>query len=148
MPTLELPGLALRAEAVDIALAKFDLELRVANTGFDAGTGEPGNAFEFVYAVELFDAMTIETLADRFLRVLAAVTTDPRILVRDIDARTEHERRMFTPAVGGQAARRLRWPPTSPQPRSGIRSTPPCARARRRSPTPRSIGSRTGWRAP
>ncbi|WP_327118182.1 amino acid adenylation domain-containing protein [Nocardia sp. NBC_01730] len=103
VPTLELPGLALRAEAVDIALAKFDLELRVANTGFDAGTGEPGNAFEFVYAVELFDAMTIETLADRFLRVLAAVTTDPRILVRDIDARTEHERRMFTPAVGGQA---------------------------------------------
>ncbi|MEU7144554.1 amino acid adenylation domain-containing protein [Nocardia sp. NPDC046473] len=101
VPMLELPGLALRAEELDIALAKFDLELRVAHIGCDAGPGEPGQAFEFVYAAELFDESTIHTLADRFLRVLAAVTADPRVLVRDIDARTERERRLFAPATGG-----------------------------------------------
>ncbi|KAA8886071.1 amino acid adenylation domain-containing protein [Nocardia colli] len=101
VPVLELPDLALRAEELDIALAKFDLELRVAHIGCDAGPGEPGQAFEFVYAAELFDESTIHTLADRFLRVLAAVTADPRVLVRDIDARTERERRLFAPATGG-----------------------------------------------
>ncbi|MFI6042732.1 amino acid adenylation domain-containing protein [Nocardia sp. NPDC051321] len=101
VPVLELPGLALRAEELDVALAKFDLELRVAHIGCDAGPGEPGQAFEFVYAAELFDESTIHTLADRFLRVLAAVTADPRVLVRDIDARTERERRLFAPATGG-----------------------------------------------
>ncbi|MFI9503214.1 amino acid adenylation domain-containing protein [Nocardia sp. NPDC052566] len=104
VPTLELPGLALRAEELDIALAKFDLELRVAHIGCDAGPGEPGRAFEFVYAAELFDEQTIQTLADRLLRVLAAVTADPRVLVRDIDARTEQERRLLAPAVGGPTA--------------------------------------------
>ncbi|MGW4326904.1 amino acid adenylation domain-containing protein [Nocardia sp. NPDC004573] len=106
VPALELPGLALRAEALDIALAKFDLELRVAND-----TGAPGSiadaaeeVFEFVYAAELFDATTIETLADRFLRVLTAVTGDPHVLIRDVDARTDHERRTLAPARGGQAA--------------------------------------------
>ncbi|MFQ6392605.1 amino acid adenylation domain-containing protein [Nocardia sp. KC 131] len=106
VPTLELPGLELRAEELDIALAKFDLELRVAQIGGDAGSSEPGRAFEFVFATELFDASTIETLADRFLRVLAAVTANPRVLVRDIDARTEGERRTLAPANGG---------PTTPQ---------------------------------
>ncbi|WP_225727997.1 MULTISPECIES: non-ribosomal peptide synthetase [unclassified Nocardia] len=106
VPILELPELAIRAEELDIARAKFDLELRVAHIGCDAGPGEPGRAFEFVYAAELFDQSTIETLADRFLRVLAAITADPRVLIRDIDARTETERRRFAPALGG---------PTTPQ---------------------------------
>ncbi|MFE7799301.1 amino acid adenylation domain-containing protein [Nocardia sp. NPDC057440] len=106
-PTLELPGLALRAEELDIALAKFDLELRVAHFGRDGGPGEPGREFEFVFATELFDAPTIETLADRFLRVLAAVTADPRVLVRDIDVRTENERRTLAPAHGGPTAPQL-----------------------------------------
>ncbi|WP_084497270.1 non-ribosomal peptide synthetase [Nocardia amamiensis] len=105
VPTLELPGLALRAEPLDIALAKFDLELRVANIGFDtvAHLGDSGS-FEFVYAAELFDEATIETLADRFLRVLSAVTADPHVPVRDVDARTEHERRTLAPAKGGPVA--------------------------------------------
>ncbi|WP_433192112.1 amino acid adenylation domain-containing protein [Nocardia sp. CA-107356] len=106
VPSLELPGLALRAEELDIALAKFDLELRVAALSPDTGSSDPWHAFEFVYAAELFDATTIKTLADRFLAVLAAITVTPRVLVRDIDARTEFERRVLTPATGA---------PTTPQ---------------------------------
>ncbi|MFF0526955.1 amino acid adenylation domain-containing protein [Nocardia amikacinitolerans] len=100
-PTLELPELALSAEELDIARAKFDLELRVAAR--DTGARD----FEFVYAAELFDAATVETLADRFLRVLTAVTADPRALVREIDARTENERRLLSPATGGQTTPQL-----------------------------------------
>ncbi|MEV0296287.1 amino acid adenylation domain-containing protein [Nocardia sp. NPDC050710] len=103
VPPLELPGLTLRAEELDIALAKFDLELRVART---AGAVEPRSAFEFIYAAEIFDAHTVEILADRFLRVLATIAADPRVPVRNIDARTERERRLLAPATGG---------PTTPQ---------------------------------
>ncbi|MEV5650846.1 amino acid adenylation domain-containing protein [Nocardia sp. NPDC052254] len=93
-PALELPGLRLRAEELDIAVAKFDLELRVPA---DAQT------FDLVYAAELFDEDTVGVLAERLLSVLDAVTADPRILVRDIDARTDVERELFTPRRGPAA---------------------------------------------
>ncbi|MEV5832763.1 amino acid adenylation domain-containing protein [Nocardia sp. NPDC052112] len=104
VPSLELPDLALHAEELDIALAKFELELRVAAGA--AGPDAPQRSFEFVYAAELFDAATVRTLADRFLAVLAAITATPQVLVRDIDVRTDFERRQLTPATGG---------PTTPQ---------------------------------
>ncbi|MEC3956238.1 amino acid adenylation domain-containing protein [Nocardia sp. CDC153] len=95
VPALRLPGLSLHAEELDIALAKFDLELRVL-PGVDA----EDRVFEFVYAAELFDQSTVETLAERLLRVFDAIAADPRVRVRDIDARTEVERELFTPAWG------------------------------------------------
>ncbi|MFI6957925.1 amino acid adenylation domain-containing protein [Nocardia sp. NPDC050408] len=101
VPSLELPDLALHADELDIALAKFDLELRVGTGARDTGPNASLRAFEFVYAAELFDAATVKTLADRFLGVLAAITAVPQVLVRDIDVRTEFERRQLTPATGG-----------------------------------------------
>ncbi|MFI6865592.1 amino acid adenylation domain-containing protein [Nocardia sp. NPDC050406] len=94
-PPLQLPGLALTAEELDIALAKFDLELRVL-PGADAEQRE----FEFVYAAELFDQQTVETLAERLVRVFEAIGADPRVRIRDIDARTDTERELLTPAWG------------------------------------------------
>ncbi|MBA4856424.1 amino acid adenylation domain-containing protein [Nocardia farcinica] len=98
-PTLRLPGLALHAEELDIAAAKFDLELRVAQDA--AGLGATA---EFVYATELFDAATVETLAGRLMRILAAVAADPAVPIRDIDARTDRERVHFAPVTGPEAA--------------------------------------------
>ncbi|WP_245649526.1 non-ribosomal peptide synthetase [Nocardia shimofusensis] len=97
-PALRLPGLELRAEELDIAAVKFDLELRVT-----AGAGTDP-AFAFVYATELFDAETVHTLAGRFQRVLAAVCADPQVLIRDIDVRTDIERLHFSPAWGARTA--------------------------------------------
>ncbi|WP_084530632.1 non-ribosomal peptide synthetase [Nocardia miyunensis] len=97
IPALRLPGLALRAEELDIALAKFDLELRV-KPGLSAEA--PERRFEFVYAAELFDEETVRSLAERLGLVLAAISADPRIRVRDIDARTEYERARLAPAYG------------------------------------------------
>ncbi|WP_310398875.1 non-ribosomal peptide synthetase [Nocardia kruczakiae] len=93
-PALELPGLRLRAEELDIAVAKFDLELRAP-----AGTGD----LEMIYAAELFDEDTVCTLAERLLLVLEAVSADAHVRVRDIDARTEIERTHFTPRRGPAA---------------------------------------------
>ncbi|MCM6775416.1 amino acid adenylation domain-containing protein [Nocardia sp. CDC159] len=90
-PVLELPGLRLRADELDIAAAKFDLELRVP---------QAGGSLEFVYAAELFDHDTVRTLADRLHRVLDTVAADPQVRVRDIDARTDHERSLLAPAYG------------------------------------------------
>ncbi|MGW1738536.1 amino acid adenylation domain-containing protein [Nocardia sp. NPDC001965] len=92
VPTLELPGLSVNAAALDIARAKFDLELRAG----DIGDGE----LEFVYADELFDAATVEILADRFVRVLGAIAARPTVVVGDIDTRTTTEREMLCPAYG------------------------------------------------
>ncbi|WP_071927739.1 amino acid adenylation domain-containing protein [Nocardia mangyaensis] len=96
-PELELPGLRLAAEELDIARAKFDLELRVA-----PGHGDD-HRFEFVYAAELFDAATIETIATRFVRILTQVTADPRQRVRELDPLTVAEHRTLVPAQGPTA---------------------------------------------
>ncbi|MFC6012252.1 amino acid adenylation domain-containing protein [Nocardia lasii] len=93
-PELELPGLRLSAEELDIALAKFDLELRVA----PAATH--GRRFEFVYATELFDADTVATMAERFTRILTQVTANPRRRICDLDPLTVAEHRDLVPAQG------------------------------------------------
>ncbi|WP_084514267.1 non-ribosomal peptide synthetase [Nocardia acidivorans] len=101
VPALQLPGLALHAEELDIALAKFDLELRVLpGIPREGETVAEERLFEFVYAAELFDQRTVQILSDRLIRVLEAVTADPRVLIRAIDARTEAERELLTPAWG------------------------------------------------
>ncbi|MGW0005732.1 amino acid adenylation domain-containing protein [Nocardia grenadensis] len=92
VPDLALPGLAVRAAPLDIARAKFDLELRADDL--------TGGDLEFVYADELFDATTVEALADRFLRVLAAIGARPTVPVGDIDTRTDAERDTLCPARG------------------------------------------------
>ncbi|WP_083874386.1 non-ribosomal peptide synthetase [Nocardia paucivorans] len=94
LPELALPELTVSARELDIARAKFDLELRVGE--FADGATE----IEFVYATELFDVRTVETLAYRFLRVLTAVGADPEVPIRDIDTRTEFERVRLAPALG------------------------------------------------
>ncbi|MBF6136514.1 amino acid adenylation domain-containing protein [Nocardia otitidiscaviarum] len=94
-PVLQLPGLALEASELDIARAKFDLELRVL-----PGPDAEQRAYEFVYATELFDRHTVETLAERLVRVLDAISLDPRVRIRDIDARTDAECELLAPAWG------------------------------------------------
>ncbi|MFC3962646.1 amino acid adenylation domain-containing protein [Nocardia jiangsuensis] len=95
-PGLALPGLTVTARALDIARAKFDLELRAP-----AGLGDE---LELVYAAELFDVGTVETVGHRLLTVLAAVAADPERPVHRIDLRTDWERAVLSPAHGGPAA--------------------------------------------
>ncbi|QKV94271.1 amino acid adenylation domain-containing protein [Streptomyces sp. NA02950] len=74
--TLELPGLTATPQQVDPGVTKIDLlfglDERAADQG--AATGIDGR---LEYATDLFDRDTVERMADRFVRLLDAVTADP-----------------------------------------------------------------------
>ncbi|OOL26659.1 hypothetical protein GQ85_43685, partial [Rhodococcus rhodochrous] len=57
-----------------------------------AGTDPAGMTGAFTYATDLFDADTVTAFADRFLRVLTAVTADPARPVGDLDLLDPAER--------------------------------------------------------
>ncbi|MFD1814823.1 non-ribosomal peptide synthase/polyketide synthase, partial [Rhodococcus gannanensis] len=85
---LRLPDLTVSAAEVQVDVAKFDLQLTVRD--------EPGAAdampAEFIYATDLFDETTVAGFADRFLRILTAVTTSPVVPVGDLEILGADER--------------------------------------------------------
>src|SRR6202035_5989995 len=85
---LELPGLALEYEAADTSHAKFDLTLSLTETADGlSGTVE--------YATDLFDRATIQTLADRLVRILEAMAKAPERRVGELDLLSPAERRQI-----------------------------------------------------
>ncbi|MGW4633967.1 amino acid adenylation domain-containing protein [Nocardia sp. NPDC004415] len=90
---LALPGLAVSGADFTVPLAKFDLQVELAeHIGAD---GAPqGMAVSFVYATDLFDRATVADFADRWSRVLAAVVADPAAPVGDIDVFAPGEREL------------------------------------------------------
>ncbi|MBH0123288.1 AMP-binding protein, partial [Rhodococcus sp. CX] len=88
---LELGGLSVAPVETETNLVKFDLQVAVAEMFDDAGTSA-GAAVEIQYATDLFDESTIVAFADRFVRILEAVTTDPAIAVGDLPVLAADER--------------------------------------------------------
>ncbi|SEC50046.1 amino acid adenylation domain-containing protein [Rhodococcus pyridinivorans] len=87
---LELPELTVSGIDFDAQVAKFDLQVTVADV-VDAAGDPSGLVVEFNYATELFDQQTVAAVAERFSRILQAVTTDPRIAVGDVPLVTDDE---------------------------------------------------------
>ncbi|MET7771431.1 amino acid adenylation domain-containing protein, partial [Nocardia sp. NPDC005366] len=88
---LELPGLSVTADELDVDIAKFDLQWTV--TEERGGQGEPaGMAAVVSFATDLFDAETVAEFGRRFLRVLETVAAAPESMVHDIDILDEAER--------------------------------------------------------
>ncbi|MEU8824340.1 amino acid adenylation domain-containing protein [Streptomyces sp. NPDC048636] len=89
--TLELPGLTATPQQVDPGVTKIDLlfglDERAAERG--AVTGIDGR---LEYATDLFDRDTVERLADRFVRLLDAVTAEPDRPLSGIGLLTAAER--------------------------------------------------------
>ncbi|MTE17004.1 non-ribosomal peptide synthase/polyketide synthase [Nocardia aurantiaca] len=85
--TFALPELTVSAVEIDDPTVKFDLHLVVGELGDRAGL--TGN---LRYATELFDAATVAALAERFVRVLAAVAADATVRVGDLDLLDAAER--------------------------------------------------------
>ncbi|WP_238072598.1 condensation domain-containing protein, partial [Rhodococcus zopfii] len=97
-PSLELPHLTVTGLQLDPTVCNFDLELLLAETptgGLDAA---------FVYATDLFDADTVAGFADRFVRLLDALTADPHRPVGDLDLVTADETCALVPAYGPAGA--------------------------------------------
>ncbi|MFI7671676.1 amino acid adenylation domain-containing protein [Nocardia sp. NPDC049526] len=90
--SFELPELRVGAVDLDIDTAKFDLSLAI--------TELPG-ACEGMYAVfsfarDLFDESTVRVFADRFVRLLEAITTGPELPVGDLPLLAEAETKFLT----------------------------------------------------
>ncbi|MFF5906416.1 amino acid adenylation domain-containing protein [Streptomyces sp. NPDC012623] len=79
-----LPGVRVAEKPAGLLSARFDLDIEVHERRDEAGTpvGLDGG---IVFAAELFDQLTVETLAARLVRVLEAVTADPAAPVHRID---------------------------------------------------------------
>ncbi|MFG2312765.1 amino acid adenylation domain-containing protein [Streptomyces sp. NPDC048566] len=85
-PRIEIPGLRATPVAADTRSAKFDLFFNVVP---DAEGGAYGR---LEYAAELFDHDTAAGVADRFVRLLREVVSDPRAPLARLDVRTDAER--------------------------------------------------------
>ncbi|WP_342801597.1 amino acid adenylation domain-containing protein [Nocardia sp. No.11] len=90
---LALPGLAVSAADFTVPLAKFDLQVELAER-IGADGAPQGMTASFVYATDLFDHATVADFADRWSRVLAAVVADPSVPVGDIDVLAPGEREL------------------------------------------------------
>ncbi|WP_063061782.1 non-ribosomal peptide synthetase, partial [Nocardia sienata] len=89
----ELPGLRVGAVDFDAESAKFDLSLRITETG-------DGMAAAFSFARDLFDSDTIGVFARRFLHLLSAIVRDPQAPIGDLPIIDDSEYRLLTHVRG------------------------------------------------
>ncbi|MCZ4516598.1 amino acid adenylation domain-containing protein, partial [Streptomyces sp. ActVer] len=102
---LDLPGIHTEPLPAGKPVAKFDLSFALAeafhtdtdtDTGAETGTGSgdrPAGLYGGIdYALDLFDAETVETLAERFVRVLDTVTANPHQHIDAIEVMDPGER--------------------------------------------------------
>ncbi|MEU8898016.1 non-ribosomal peptide synthase/polyketide synthase, partial [Nocardia sp. NPDC048505] len=82
--SFELPGLTVSGVDFDTWLAKTDLHVTLTDRYHEDGSPAEIRA-EFGYATDLFDEPTVQSFADRFVRVLDAVIDDPGVVVSTID---------------------------------------------------------------
>ncbi len=106
LAALDLPGLALTPLATGVESAKFDLVVNL----FEGGEGIGGH---LLYNADLFDATTVERLAQGFLRLLAAAAEEadparadrPGRPVTELPLLAAAERHQLVAEWGGGAAR-------------------------------------------
>ncbi|WP_327191154.1 non-ribosomal peptide synthetase [Streptomyces xinghaiensis] len=88
-----LPGLTVEATQLYTETAKFDLAFSVFEQFDEQGTPN-GLSGVVEFAVELFDAATVERMVDRLVRVLEVMTADPETRLHDVDVLDSAERRL------------------------------------------------------
>ncbi|MGV9434532.1 amino acid adenylation domain-containing protein, partial [Nocardia sp. NPDC003648] len=86
---VSLPDLTVTGLDTDTAVAKFDLDLVLADTA------DGGCAVSLTYATDLFDAATAARIADGYVRILDAVTADPARPLGEVDLLTDADRRLL-----------------------------------------------------
>ncbi|WP_256980998.1 MULTISPECIES: non-ribosomal peptide synthase/polyketide synthase [unclassified Rhodococcus (in: high G+C Gram-positive bacteria)] len=94
--TFELPGLQVQALPAGEDQAKFDLQLTAVERFDDTGALRDIEA-TFTYATAILDESSIATFADRLLRILNAVVSDPDVVLRSIDILSDEEKAEFAP---------------------------------------------------
>jgi amino acid adenylation domain-containing protein len=90
---LRLPDLQVTSLPVATSAAKFDLTVGMSERLDQAGQ-PAGISGVLEYAAELYDSQTIELLAARFVRLLAAVVQTPELPVSAVELLSPAERRL------------------------------------------------------
>ena len=98
VPKMDLLGLEIEGSVGFGGSAKFDLFLSL-----DEANGDLGGTWEF--ATEVFERHTIEQLARRFNRLLAAVVTNPELPIADISLLEPDEYRAVVHECNAQVIR-------------------------------------------
>ncbi|MGN0124977.1 MAG: amino acid adenylation domain-containing protein, partial [Rhodococcus sp. (in: high G+C Gram-positive bacteria)] len=84
---VELPGLSLSALEFDRKSAQFDLSFTLVET-----PGGDGYLGQIDYATDIFDADTVDLMAERLVRLLSTTTADPDLFIGDVDVMEDAER--------------------------------------------------------
>ncbi|MGZ2356975.1 amino acid adenylation domain-containing protein [Streptomyces sp. 372A] len=100
---IDLPGLTVTGVPAEAEVSKFDLSFALTETYDDTGALD-GMRGTVDYATELFDAPTVQGLADRLVLLLGAVTADPDRPLHTYDLLTPAERDRLTALGTGPAA--------------------------------------------
>ncbi|MFJ8166812.1 amino acid adenylation domain-containing protein, partial [Streptomyces sp. NPDC096136] len=89
-PNFELPDLQVEADGVTTGTSRFDLFINMGEHRDDTGTAL-GMSGTVEYATDLYDRATIETLTNRWTKLLRAVVADPHQPIGSPDILTPHE---------------------------------------------------------
>ncbi|MBM4481422.1 AMP-binding protein [Rhodococcus hoagii] len=101
---LELPGVTASGVDFDIALAKFDLQVTVSDV-VDADSDRAGLSIGMTYATDLFDAPTVVSIGERFVRLLDSLVSDASVPVGDAALLSDRELAALTTVAGPPVAR-------------------------------------------
>ncbi|WP_207835733.1 non-ribosomal peptide synthetase [Williamsia soli] len=94
---VQLPGLVVRALDFEHGTTHFDLALNIDEQA--DGTLQ----CELRYATDIFDVHTAQSMASRFVRLLAALTDRPELPIGDVDILDSDETKSLVPALGPTA---------------------------------------------
>ncbi len=83
--TLEIEGLKIIPEVMEVGTSKFDLDLEITESG-------RGLEIQYSYNTDLFDRPTIERFAEHFGLLLESITIDPNQLISELPLLTTVER--------------------------------------------------------
>ncbi|MCH0561450.1 non-ribosomal peptide synthetase, partial [Streptomyces sp. MUM 16J] len=100
---LDLPGLGTETVPTGAPVAKFDLDVNVAES-FDAEGRPAGLRGVVVAAADLFDADSVHRLAGRFATVLRTLAAAPRTPIASVDVLDADERRRLLADWAGTTA--------------------------------------------
>nr|WP_278314499.1 non-ribosomal peptide synthetase [Lolliginicoccus levis] len=101
-PRFELGGLTIEGFDAEVDSAKFDLSVTVVDR-LDDETMDAPRQLIINYATDLFEAATIDAIADRFLRVLATVASDESLPLHALQILDSRELEAIEQAARGEA---------------------------------------------
>ncbi|MGJ3561495.1 condensation domain-containing protein [Streptomyces sp. INA 01156] len=130
---LELPGLTFGGHPVEHSVAKYDLALSLTEQRAPDGSAA-GITGALEFAVDLFDASTADSLAERFVRLLSTWTEEPDRALGDVHVLDVAEWDAALAGAGAVVDRPVR---TDRHWRSCSRTAPPA----RRTPSPWSAAT-------